>query len=262
MLKALKGSEIKPIFAVVNIEVMFTPVNIQEELIRTKQKHEEAHRSLLRQVEAITKKGQQVDDYIMKKLRSGPKPGKWDVNPALLDKNKIFSLDDIKAVCIAYRLRFLDTKYFKMEELPYDAVIAIKELEQKVGTEIKATRIAAPSSFFKLEDRNKDPMLFARIDDTNFYLIHKWGQDIAWYKKLLVYPLRSITTLFISMLVIGFPIAVFLPYLLWNTEKDIQYYQQLLLSALVIYTLFTLVFGGFTFYKKFSRVCWNSPYFN
>jgi len=241
---------------------MFTSVDIQEELIRTKQKHEEAQRSLLAQADAAIKKGHKVDEYIMNKLRSGPKPGKWDVNPELLDKNKIFSIDDIKAVCIAYRLRFLDTKYFKMEELPYDAIIAIKELEQKVGSEVKATKIAAPSEFFKLEDRHKDPMLFARIDENNYYLIHKWGTDITWYKKWAVFPLRSIMSLFISMVVIGLPLATFFPYLIWQTQEKIAYYQQLFLSVLVIYILFTLVFGGFTFYKRFSKVCWNSPYFN
>ncbi len=241
---------------------MFTPVDIQKELIKTKQKHEEAHNLLLKQVNAALKKGQQVDEYIMKKLRSAPKPGRWDVDPELLDKNKIFSIDDIREVCIAYRLRFLDTRYYKMEELPYDAVIAIKELEQKTGSEIKATKIAAPAGFFRLEDSNKDPMLFARIDNTNYYLIHKWGKDIAWYKKILVFPLRSVTTLFMTMVGFGLPLALFLPYLFWHTPDDVIYYQRLMLSVVVIYTLFTMVFGGFTFYKKFSKVCWNSPYFN
>jgi hypothetical protein len=241
---------------------MFTSVDIQQELIKTKEKHEEAQRSLMQQAQAAIKQGRQVDEYLMKKMRSAPKPGKWGVNPELLDKNRIFSIDDIKAVCIAYRLRFLDTKYYKMEELPYDALIAVKELEQKVGAEIKATKIAAPSGFFKLEDRHKDPMLFARIDETNYYLIHKWGTDVVWYKKLLVYPLRSVYSLFISMVVLGLPLATFLPYVFWHNREDVLYFQRLFLSVVVIYTLFTMVFGGFTFYKRFSKVCWNSPYFN
>jgi hypothetical protein len=241
---------------------MFTPVNIHEELIRTRQKHEEAHRSLLNQVNATLKQGKQVDEYIMKKLRSAPKPGKWDVNPSLLDKNRIFSLDDIKAVCIIYRLRFLSTEHFRMEKLPYDAVMAIKQLEKEVGSEIKSTHIAAPENYFKLQDRNKDPMLFAKIDDNNYYLIHKWGKDIAWYKKILVYPIRSIMSLFISMLAIGLPICLFIPYIFWHTQEQISYYQQFMLAALFIYIAFTIVFGGFTFYKRFSKVCWNSPYFN
>lgn len=241
---------------------MFTPVDIQEELIKTKEKHERIQQSLMAQANAAVKKGMQVDEYIMKKLRTAPKPGKWDVNPDLLDKNRIFSIDDIKAVCIAYRLRFLDTKYFKMEELPYDAITAIKELEKKVGTEIKATKIAAPSSFFKLQDRHKDPMLFARIDENNYYLIHKWGNDIAWYKKWLVYPLRSIYSFLICFSAIGVILAASVPHIFWHTQYDIIYYSRLFLSIVVVYVIFAAVFVGFTFYKHFSRVCWRSPYFN
>ena len=241
---------------------MFSSINIHNELAKAKQKHQEIQRSLLRQAEDAIKKGQKVDEYIMKRLQAAPKPGVWNVNLDKLDKNRIFSLDDIKAVCVIYRLRFLDSKYFRMEELPYDALTAVKQLEQLVGAEIKNTKIAAPSKFFKLEDSNKDPMLFAQIDDSNFYLIHKWGSDLSWYKKWLVYPLRSIGTLFITMIGIGLPLAIFLPYVFWHNAEDIVYFQRLFLSVVTIYTLFTMVFGGFTFYKKFSRVCWNSPYFN
>ncbi len=149
-----------------------------------------------------------------------------------------------------------------MEELPYDAIVAIKELEKLAGAEIKHTKIAAPSKFFKLEDSNKDPMLFAQIDDTNYYLIHKWGNDLAWYKKIICYPFRSVTTLFISMIAIGIPLALFVPYMVWHSQEDITYFQRMFLAVVVVYTFFILVFGGVTFYKRFSKVCWNSPYFN
>ena len=241
---------------------MFESVDIHNELVKAKVKHQEVQRSLLRQAEESIKKGQKVDEYIMKRLQAAPKPGKWDVNLDKLDKYKIFSTDDIKAVCITFRLRFLDTKYLHMEELPYDAIVAIKELEKLAGAEIKHTKIAAPSKFFKLEDSNKDPMLFAQIDDNNYYLIHKWGNDLAWYKKILAYPLRSVTTLFITMIGVGIPMALFVPYIFWHTQEDITYYQRFFLAAAVVYAFFMLVFGGFTFYKRFSKVSWNSPYFN
>lgn len=130
---------------------MFSSVNIHNELAKAKKKHQEGQRSLLQQADEMLKQGKQVDAYILKRLQAAPKPGKWEINVDKLDKNRIFSLDDIKSVCITFRLRFLDTKYYKMEELPYDALVAIKELEKQVGAEVKNTRIAAPSKFFKLE---------------------------------------------------------------------------------------------------------------
>jgi len=241
---------------------MFSRVDIQEELIIARQKHEQVHGALMREVQAAIKQGKQADEYVLSRLRSAPKPGKSNINPELLEKNRIFSIDDIKTICVNYRLRFLDSKYFKMEELPYDAVIAVKKLEKHLGEEVKHLKIMGAARFFKLEDSNKDPLLFARIDDTNYYLIHKWGKDLAWYNKLLMFPFRSIMSLLLSMAIIGLPLVFIVPLFIFHTAKDIQYYQMLYLAAFTVYTFFVLVFGGFTFYKKFSKICWNSPYFN
>ena len=51
----------------------------------------------------------------------------------LLVSEKIYHLDHIKKVCIDYRLRFLDIKYFK-NNLPKQALEEIKRLEQNHKT--------------------------------------------------------------------------------------------------------------------------------
>ncbi|HTB06737.1 MAG TPA: hypothetical protein VK806_07260 [Bacteroidia bacterium] len=241
---------------------MFSPINIQEELVKSKHKHAKAQQELMRQVDAAMKKGVKVDEFLLKRLNSAPKPGKWDINSDQLDKNRIFSLDDIKSVCITYRLRFLDSKYFKQQELPYDAITATKALEKELGKEIKHFKIVANEKSFKLEDANQDPMLFAQINENNFYLIHKWGTDFKWYKKWLSFPMRSIPSLLITVICVGLILSIVLPYIFGHTEADVKYYQTMGLAFVTIYSLFTGVFGGITFYKRFSRVCWNSPYFN
>jgi hypothetical protein len=241
---------------------MFSNIDIQDELVKTRQKHAQLVYSLKQQVDAALKKGVEVDDFILKRLKTAPKPGKWNINPELLDKNKLFSVDDIKDVCIEYRLRFLDSKYFKMEELPYDAVIAIKNLEKELGKEITHMKIVASAKYFKLEDVHKDPLLFAEVDENNYYLIHKWGNDFSWYKKWLSFPFRSVWSLLLTLIVIGLPLSFIIPAIVFHNPEDVSYYQMLYLAAFTVYTLFTMVFGGFTFYKKFSKVCWNTPYFN
>jgi hypothetical protein len=241
---------------------MFSPVDIQDELIKTRHKHEEVHSALMREAQSAIKQGKEADEYVLSRLRNAPKPGKANINPELLEKNKIFSTDDIKTVCIEYRLRFLDSQYFKIEELPYDAVIALKKLEKHLGEEVKHLKIMGAAKFFKLQDRNKDPLLFARIDENNYYLIHKWGMDFAWYNKILAYPFRSVLSLLFTMVILGLPAVFLIPLFVFHGAKDVQYYQMLFLAAFVVYTVFVIVFGGFTFYKKFSKICWNSPYFN
>lgn len=241
---------------------MFSPVDIQDELIQARQKHEKVFRQLENEIQAALKQGKEADEYIVSRLRSAPKPGKANINPDLLEKSRIFSIDDIKTVCINYRLRFLDAHYFKMEELPYDAVLALKNLEKHLASEVQHLKIMGNARFFKLEDRHKDPVLFARIDETNYYMVHKWGKDLAWYNKIIAYPLRSILSLLVSMMAIGLPLVFIIPLLLFHTPAEVQYYQMLYFAALVVYVVFVMVFGGFTFYKRFSRICWNSPYFN
>lgn len=241
---------------------MFSPIDIQNELVKARQKHAEIQGGLLREANAAIKLGKEVDEYILDKLKKAPKPGKSNINPELLEKNRVFSIDDIKTICVNFRLRFLDSKYFKMEELPYDAVIAIKSLEKHLGEEVKHIKIVGSAKFFKLEDRHKDPLIFARIDDDNYYLIHKWGNDFPWYKKLIAYPFRSVLSLILTMAVLGVPLAFIIPAIIFHKPAEVAYYQMLYLAAVTIYTFFTMVFGGFTFYKHFSKVCWNSPYFN
>jgi hypothetical protein len=241
---------------------MFSPVDIQDELIKTRHRHEEVHGALMREVQSALKQGKHADEYVLSRLRNAPKPGKSNINSELLEKDRIFSIDDIKTVCIDYRLRFLDTQYFKMEELPYDAILALKKLEKHLGEDVRHLKIMGAAKFFKLEDRNKDPLLFASIDETNYYLIHKWGKDFSWYNKILAYPFRSVVSLLLTMIIIGLPAVFLIPLLVFHTSKEVQYYQMLFLAAFVVYAIFVTVFGGFTFYKKFSKICWNSPYFN
>lgn len=252
---------------------MFSTIDIQQELIKAKEKHVKIEHALLRQINEALNKGREADEYLLKRLRTSPKPGKSGLNPDLLNKNNIFSIDDIKKICIDYRLRFLDSRHFKQEELPYDALQALKELEKELKNHTSSPeeasenalpqiKLLASAKYFKLEDIHKDPMLFARIDDANYYLIHKWGNDFRWYKKWIAFPFRSILALLFSLMLIGIPAAILLPALFFTNHSDVSHYQLLYLAFVVIYSLFTLVFIGFTFHKKFSSVCWNSPYFN
>ncbi|WP_395062778.1 hypothetical protein [Flavobacterium sp.] len=47
----------------------------------------------------------------------------------------------------------------------------------------------APSKAFNLK-KYDDPLLFAPIGNDYYYLIHKWGNDLAWYKNFKFYQLK------------------------------------------------------------------------
>lgn len=52
-------------------------------------------------------------------------------------------------------------------------------------SKIQNTFIMAPASSFKLQERPKDPLFFYKINEEYYYLIHKWGNDLNIFRRLL-----------------------------------------------------------------------------
>ena len=52
-----------------------------------------------------------------------------DFNPAKIESNRLFHIDEIKKICIDYRLRFLGFDYFK-GNVPNEAYDKLKEFKQ------------------------------------------------------------------------------------------------------------------------------------
>lgn len=44
--------------------------------------------------------------------------------------------------------------------------------------------IAAPATSFELQDRPIDPLLFCELGDGQFYLVHKWGNDLSVWRRM------------------------------------------------------------------------------
>lgn len=141
------------------------------------------------------------------------------------ESKNVYEIDDIKSIAVKYRLRFLPTKYFK-NKIPNEAIFKIKSLEKANDTTIKQFYILAPSQNFDLEDVNKDPLLFAPLSNGKFLLIHKWGTDLKWYKKITSAPLKSIDSIFITIGCVALVIAGLTPtWLILNgAEVDMGYF--------------------------------------
>ena len=78
-----------------------------------------------------------------------------------IEKDKVFHLDQIRNICIDYRLRFLDTKYFK-GDFTVNAISKIRQLEEEHGTKIDGFKIIAPSKLIVLK-KEDDPLLIFTI---------------------------------------------------------------------------------------------------
>lgn len=128
---------------------------------------------------------------------------------------KTFTLEQIKTLAMKYNLRFLRSTRFK-GDMDIQVISKVKEFakehevscldEHSLGTKFF---IMAPAESFHMETRSlksvraqekeearrklmmeRDPILFYKIDEKHYRMIHKWGRDLTatraiagWYWK-------------------------------------------------------------------------------
>ena len=232
--------------------------NIEERLRQLSHKRVDQD-FLLEEVYRILHQDDLKDQKIKKNIStaSGQEANSFQFD--LLHKENIYHLEQIKNICVDYRLRFLDAKYFK-GTIPQNAISKIKQLEREHGIEIKGFKIMAPSRLFKLEDKD-DPLLFAPLGNGYFYLIHKWGNDLHPMRKLLVWPFKSIVNLIVLVLFLSYITTLLIPSGLFSkTESSSEFW-------IIFFFMFkciasVVIFYGFALGKNFNPAIWNSKYFN
>lgn len=238
--------------------MIFKGTDIEDKLqrIRGKQKEES---QILAEVREILRNDALKEEKISKELASKNKSNSNDFVFDLLDTDKIFHIDQIKEICIDYRLRFLDSSYFK-GKIPQSAISKIKELEKSHNIELKGYKIMAPSKLFKLEDKD-DPLLFAPIGNDYFYLVHKWGNDLHPFRKLLAWPFKNIVNLTLLVVLISYLVTLMVPDGLFSKNNSTAEFW------IIFFFMFkcmasVVIFYGFALGKNFNPAIWNSKYFN
>ena len=177
------------------------------------------------------------------------------------NEGNIFTLTQIKSVCEKFRLRFLDTKFFK-GEIPVEALKKIQQLEDETNVHFNNFFIMAPSSLFELEDAQNDPLLFVRIADDKFYLIHKWGSDLSWTRKVLCFPLRNWFSFLGTILAFSIVLAFFIPSDIIKFDLRPWMLNVILTFHIFMFTAGALIFMGSVYQRNFSISEWSSKYFN
>lgn len=174
-----------------------------------------------------------------------------------LDFSRVYHLETIKKVCIDYRLRFLDLKYFKgaLPEAAYDQIDAVEKQHQ---TNLSDFKIMAPSILFRLV-RTDDPLLFVPMGNDHYYLIHKWGNDLSPFRKAMVWPFKSVWTLLLTLLTVSYALTLITPMGLFTKTSDASTFWMLyffMFKALASIVLFV----GFALGKNFNPAIWNNKY--
>lgn len=181
-----------------------------------------------------------------------------------LDRSRIFHRDAIRELCVRYRLRFLHAGLFK-GAIPRQAVQAVRDLERRAGRPIHGFRIMAPASRFRLCDSEADPLLFVQVAEDRYYLVHRWGHDLAVSRAIAYWPMRSPMHLASTLFVMALALTLIVP-TGWLTGSEGAPWMngtRILFFFWISVVLASMTaFGWFAFFGKFSTEAWNSRHFN
>lgn len=236
-------------------------ISVQDKLKIERDKHISGEQ-LLEEIKSILAEDDARDADILKEIYRSHADGEDftnNFNPDLLDTDYIYHENQIKHICTIYRLRFLDSHFFK-DDLPYEALIKTKKLQKEHQTTLSGFKIMAPAKSFRLKNAD-DPLLFAPIGNGYYYLIHKWGNDLNRLRKIRMWPWRNLDCMIAFLITLTLLITIAFPKYLFT--RDLTPAKFIAIAVL----LFPWVGGLAMFYivkngKNFSHVIWKSVYFN
>lgn len=172
---------------------MFSDVKLVQALEKERSRLKKKEERVLDEVNRILQDDLFSEKNILKNLKSYNRT--FDLlGEEGLDRNRIFSINEIKNVCIQYDLRFLDSQKYR-GEFPAEAVMEIKILSRSRKKPLENFKILGPLQSFRVKNAISDPMLFTETNKGNFYLVHHWDHRVPWYKKIVTFPFQKFENL-------------------------------------------------------------------
>ena len=184
----------------------------------------------------------------------------FEYNISKIDSNKLFHVNQIKKICIDYRLRFLELNLFKgkVPKKAYQNLEKFKADHPNLKFDLK---IMAPSKLFELENYD-DPLLFASLGNGYYYLIHKWGNDLSFFRKISVWPFKNLVNILTFISIISLAITALVPgnIFYYDGKPGTQFFITFLFILKSVIAIF--IYYGFSLGKNFNEFIWNRKYFN
>ena len=183
-----------------------------------------------------------------------------DYNPDKIDSNRLFHIDQIRKICIDYRLRFLDFNFFK-GGVPDEAYTKLKEFELNHPDLDLNIKMMAPTKLFQLENYD-DPLMFVSLGNNYYYLIHKWGNDMSYFRKMFMWPFKNIYNILVYIAIISLFFTTFVPdgIFFYKNNPEIQFFVVFLFMFKSLAAIF--IYFGFAMGKNFNENIWNSKFYN
>ncbi len=197
-------------------------------------------------------------------------------------EGKVYKIEQIEKLCVDYRLRFLQSKYYTGS---YDVEVSakIKEFAKATKSPIDEYTLGrrffmmAPQEMFQLRDekyiskaelrRQADPAIFYQIDEKHFRLIHKWGDDFTIFRLIEGFRWKSWWTHQWFNTVMISPIITMLYFLCFETPAA-QFENHPIFNTFIVGIIsFIVAHLSFGIWKQdegeaikgyFSKTNWNS----
>jgi hypothetical protein len=226
---------------------MFKEINIEEQLKKLRIKTRKQEDLLLSQAKQILDNDLFSEKKVLQNLKQYKQ--KYDViDEEFVDSDLVFTPQEIKNISVIYRLKFLESKYYKLD-FPYEAIVKVKELDKYHGKELKTFRVLACPPAFLEKDFQSERSLFVKTNHNNYYLVHRWGEPLKWYRKIKFLPFRTFESLALTLITFTLILTLVLPTELITLDSKATYW-----SGYRGGTFFHLLFFnfGFTAYFLFA----------
>jgi hypothetical protein len=183
-------------------------------------------------------------------------------NGIVLDEERIFSIKDIKSVCVDYRLSFLNKKKYKAD-LPYDVQIKSLAFEIEHGKVI-SFKILTEAPNFVSKSPNTQHLIFVELNKNEYYFIQKWGNEYSKYRKLVAMPYKNVEFLFTYILFLALIITLITPTDYLTTIPNIGYFSMIRIAY--FFWCIVLLSATFVYYivglrKGLNNTKWDNPTF-
>jgi len=178
-----------------------------------------------------------------------------------IEHQHVFTQTQLKSTCKKLHLRLLPSQAFE-GDVPYEAVLKIKELNAKYRKDLRHFKILSTKHFFSEHNSPHQALLFAQTISGNYFLIHSWGQPLSPGRKFAYFVLRNFESLAVVILLFTLVECLLIPDRYLSTDTRATYFSMYRAAGyfhLLILNLGMTIFSIFAFHLSFSENNWDSP---
>jgi len=230
-----------------------------EDILRSEKQRTSAEDKLLSEANKVLVAGRLAEKNILENLKFYKSSFEF-LDEEEMPAEKIFTTKQIRATAIKLHLRFLPSQAFE-GEIPYEAVLKVKDLNATYKKELKHFKILSTKNFFG-NNFPDQAMLFGQTLYGNYYHIHTWGNAFKSNRRFFSFPLRNFECFAVVLLLFTLIEALIIPGKYLSTDTRATYFSMYRAAAyfhMLILNLGLLIFLMFGFHANFSENNWDSP---